>query len=171
MHRHNLILSTFCLALFVTASASLSQSPKLHEMKVGQIKLVPKIIPPNPDSTLIVVRSTIKDLKLESTMGERVQKMGEGVWYLHLTPGPQRISFNSPGYKQEFQEYSNLAKNRAYEVQISPKGKFPWLLAGLGAVAVCGVIVVLIDGGGGGGTTQPPIEKLPDPPGGPTGNY
>lgn len=169
MNKYSFIPTAVCLTLFLAASTLLSQSPKLHEMKVGSIKLAPKIVPPNPDSTLIVVRSTIRDLTLESSMGERVQKIEDGVWHLHLYPGTQTISFNVPGvYKQETREYEALAKNRSYEVQISPKGKFPWMWVGLGTAVAGGGAFALLNGGGG--TPPLPIEKLPDPPGGPTGN-
>lgn len=123
-----IILTAIGFVLFIAATTLQAQSQNLRDLKISALKPVPLVIPPSPDSTLIVVRSTIDDLILESNMGERVQKKGGGVWHLHLYPGTQKISFNVPGvYKQETREYRALAKNRSYEVQVSSKDTFPWV--------------------------------------------
>jgi len=160
------------VGLLLLAGLSFSQT-KQRKQKLGEMTtsaLRPAMAIPPPDSTVLIVRSTIRNLSLRSNLGERVQKVGEGVWYMYLSAEPQKISFNADGYKQITQEYRTLAKNRVYEIQLSPKKSKPWLWIGLGAGAVGGTVAILAGGSKGGGTQTPIVEKLPDPPGNPTGN-
>jgi len=171
MNTRTILLTGICLFLFAGESFSQGKqkAQELRSMGVSALKPAPSVIPPSPDSTVLVVKSSIANLRLESNLGERVQKVGEGVWRMHLSPEPQIISFNASGYKQLKQEYRTFERNRSYEVQVKRKGKFPWVWVALGTGAAGGAFVAL-GGGDGGGTPQTPIEKLPDPPGGPTGN-
>jgi len=170
MNTRQIIRTAICF-LFVAAATVLhaQTSQKLRELSVGSLKPVLGI-PPSQDSTVIIVRSTIPDLRVESSMGERYLKTGEGTWRLYLYPDTQKLYFNAPGYKQEIVEYRTLQKNRIYELQVSPKKRgIPWLWIGLGAGAVGGALAAL-SGGGDGPSPPPTVDKLPDPPGGPTGN-
>ena len=170
MNPRTILLVAICLLLFAGESFSQDKqkAQELRAMKVSTLKPAPSVIPPSQDSTLLVVKSSIANLRLESNLGERLKKIGEGVWHLYLSPEPQIISFNASGYKQFKQEYRTFERNRSYEVEVKAKkgGKTLWWV--LGGAAVAGGAFVALNGGGG--TPPPPPEKLPDPPGGPTGN-
>jgi len=160
------------VGLLLLAGLSFSQT-KPRKQKLGEMTtsaLRPAMAIPPPDSTVLIVRSTIRNLELISNLGERVQKVGEGVWYMYLAAESQKISFKAEDYKLLTQEYRTLEKNRVYEIQISPKKSKPWLWVGLGVGAAGGAVAILAGSGKGGGTPTPPNEKLPDPPGNPTGN-
>jgi hypothetical protein len=168
----NRIMIILGLGLSLLAGAAFPQEKKaaqeLRKMKVSALKPAQVGITPSPDSTVLIVKSSIPNLLLESNVFERVKKVGEGVWYLYLLPEPQKISFNAAGYEQVTQEYKTFEGNRSYEVKVVPKkgGKTLWWVLG-GAAAAGGAFVAL----SGGGTPPPqPLEKLPDPPGSPTGN-
>ena len=140
-------------------------------MTVSVLKQVSKV-PPSQDSTVLIVKSTIPNLTLTSTMSpsENVKKISESVWYMFLPAETQTIYFNAKGFKLVERQYTTFAKNRVYEVEVKPKkGGKTWVWF-VGAGAVGGGVAAILAGGKGGGTTTPPDEKLPDPPGGPTGN-
>jgi hypothetical protein len=173
MNTRTILLVGVCLLLFVGESFSQGKqkAQELRALTVSTPKPPPGVIPPRQDSTVLVVKSSIPNLRLESNLGERVKKVGEGVWHMYLSPEPQIISFNAAGYKQLKQEYRTFERNRAYEVQVKAKkgSKTLWWVIG-GAAAAGGAFAALSGGGGGGNGTTTQPEKLPDPPGGPTGN-
>jgi len=170
MNSRTIFFVGICLSLFTGESFSQDKqkAQELRPLKISSLKPAPSVIPPSQDSTVLVVKSPIANLRLESNVGERVRKIGEGVWHMYLSPEPQIISFNASGYKQLKQEYRTFERNRSYEVEVKAKkgGKTLWWVLG-GAATAGGAYVAL---SGGGKTTPPPPEKLPDPPGGPTGN-
>jgi len=172
MNTRTIFLAGLCLLL--PAGLSFSQARQkaqaLREMKLSPPKPAMGITP-TPENIVLIVKANIRNfnLSLTSTLGESVKAVRVGVWQMILSPGPQTIYFNAPGYKQVEQLYTTLQKNRSYEVEVSLKGKFPWLWVGLGTAAAGGGAYVALSGGGG--TPPPlPVEKLPDPPGSPTGN-
>lgn len=178
MNTRAIFLAGLCLLLLAGPSfpQAKKKAQRFSEMTVSPIKLLLNIttgtipITPSPDSTMLVVKSTVSNLSVTSTSGESSVKKGRGsARYIVLSPGSQTLYFNAGGYKQVERENVMLAKNCSYEVEVSPKGKFPWMWVGLGTVAAGGGAYLALSGGGGG-TPQTPIEKLPDPPGGPTGN-
>jgi len=159
------------LALFAgIASAQPKQkTQELREMTVSVLKQVSKV-PPSQDSTVLIVKSTIANLDVASEMApsENVKKISDGVWHLFLPADTQTIYFRAAGFKLVERKYTTFARNRVYEVEVKPKKGRKTLWWVLGGAAVGGGAYVAFSGGGK--TTTPPDEKLPDPPGGPTGN-
>lgn len=162
------------IGLALLAGISSAQQPKqktqeLREMTVSVLKPVSKV-PPSQDSTVLIVKSTIPNLVLNSEMApsENVKKISDGVWHLFLPADTQTIYFRAAGFKLVERKYTTFARNRVYEVEVKPKKgrKTVWWV--LGGATVVGSAYLAFSGGGP--TPPKPPEKLPDPPGGPTGN-
>lgn len=144
MHTSRFIHVRIWFLLFATTSILQVQRPtqELGELEVSSLKPVGNVIPPDPDSVVIIVKSTIPNLRIESNMGERVKKRGESVWYVYLLPEVQTIYFNAPGYEQTERQYY-LERNRVYEIIVLPKTNInTWLW--IGGVIIGGSCVALV---------------------------
>jgi len=167
MNPRTIILAGVCLSLL--AGPVFPQAKKktqvLRKMTVSKLKPALGGITPTPDSTVLIVKSNLRNLRLTSSFGERVKIGKGGVWYMYLEPGAQKIFFVADDYELVTGEYT-LARSRAYEVEVKSKGKFPWTLAGIGTAGAGTAIYFLTRKK----DERIPEPKLPDPPGGPTGN-
>jgi len=171
MNMRAIFLAGLCLLLWAgwCFPQAKKKAQKFSEMKVSLIKPTTGVVPPQ-DSSVLVVKFGIPNLEVTSTLGESsVRRARVGVFYIVLAPEePQTLYFNATGYKQVERPNIKFEKNRSYEVEVNKKGgsKLWWIIGG--AATAGGAFVALT--GGGGTTPPPPVEKLPDPPGGPTGN-
>jgi len=95
------------------------QQELLKEFIISDPKLIKNAILPDPKKAMIIVNSTIPDLKFESNMGAKVKNKGGGIWQIELIPGPNILTIMADGFKTA-QKLTTLEKNRAYSIEIKP---------------------------------------------------
>jgi len=113
-------IGSFILSLLISVSA-------FAELKEMQYEEVPtRVIPDGSyaDKSILVVESTISQLKFESTRGiapGSVQEKEAGIWWVTLKPGVQLISISADGYLPLKDIRHNFNARQAWQLKVTPK--------------------------------------------------
>ena len=114
------VVGAFVISLLIAASAF----AELREMQYEEVPT--RVIPDGSyaDKSILVVESTISQLKFESTRGiapGSVQEKEPGIWWVTLKPGVQLISIGAEGYLPLKDIRHNFNARQAWQIKVTPK--------------------------------------------------
>lgn len=108
------------LFLSSTARELHAQQEYLREMTITDPQPAFFATVPDTNNSVLIVRSTIPNLKFKSTLGIlREENIGGGEWRLHLIADVQIISFMTDKFETKKIRFSILKKDQAFEVRVS----------------------------------------------------
>jgi len=113
-------LSGVLLFLSITDREMHAQQEYLQKMTITDPQPAFGTVPPDTNNSLLIVQSTIPNLKFKSTLGVlREENIGGGEWRLHLIADVQIISFMADKFETKKIRIAILKKNQAFEIRIS----------------------------------------------------
>ncbi|MGE5316345.1 MAG: PEGA domain-containing protein, partial [Acidobacteriota bacterium] len=119
--KHRILYLLCALALY----GSMMPAQINRQMKVESIEESTKINP-EPERSLVIVRSQIPNLKFESNRNiDRVNEVSSGYWEVWLPAGTHLLKIDAAGYERLELPPKNFARKRTYEMRIIAVGYVP----------------------------------------------